>query len=54
MLGPLFVDGDVESSYRDSRILSCVFLVVSPASTYLSDLGQLPYLRDTVQEFSAR
>ena len=53
MLGPLCIDGDVANSCRYSRILSCVFLVVCLTSACLPDLSQLPYFRDTVQEFSA-
>jgi hypothetical protein len=57
-VGPIvrgwIIFGDVASSCRDLRILSCVFLVVSLASTYLPGLGQLPYFRDAIQEFSAR
>lgn len=58
MLGLLFVDGLFSATWqalaRDSRILISVFFVVSFASAYLPDLGQLPNFCDTIQEFSTR
>ena len=37
--------------FTDSHCSSHMFLFVSHASTCLSDLGQLPYLCDTIQDF---